>query len=368
MINKTHTTKVAIVLPFFGDGGMERAMINLTKGLLLKNIEVEFVLLKKGYGTFSNEIPAGVKIVELNSLNFLTSIFKLRGYLLQEQPTVLLSLSTPANVVSIVASKTTRGTRRVIVSTQVAVKTDITTTKLKAMLRPLVYKIYNFADVVHVVSRGIGDDLESFGVRAEKIKLIYNPVISPEILMEAHKPISHPWFVDGPLKVPLVFTITRLVPQKDLPTLLRAFAIVRKSKNMRLAIIGEGPLRVELEDLAKELGIEKDFALLGFIGNPYPYINRANVFAISSAWEGFCVAIAEALAFGLPVVSTDCPHGPREVLENGKYGKLVPVGDAQSLAKGILESLENPLPREFIKEGAKRFTIESITEEYIKVF
>ena len=360
--------KIFIVLPFLGDGGMERAMINLAEGLLAENMEVKFVLLKKGYGSLAKEIPDGVDVVELSATNFLLAFLKLHIFLRKEKPSVVLSLSTPANIISIFATHLILNKIRVIVSTQVAVKTGVGSTKFKAFFKPIVYRIYNLADVVHAVSLGVAQDLENFGVKKEKLEIIYNPIISNNIDKRANEWVSHPWFARrGERVVPVVIGVGRLVAQKDFPTLLRAFALARKERNMKLAILGEGEDRNMLEILARDLGIEEDFCLLGFNNNPYSYIKNADVFVLSSAWEGFGNVLAEAIALGVPAVSTDCPHGPAEILEGGKYGKLVRVGDVNALAEAILYTLEYPLPVSRLTEGAQRFTIKTITEKYLKI-
>jgi glycosyltransferase involved in cell wall biosynthesis len=191
-------------------------------------------------------------------------------------------------------------------------------------------------------------------------------VVSPRILEMSQQEVQNEWF--NQKEVPVVLGVGRLVAQKDFHTLLRAFAIARKERNMRLAILGEGEDRESLIKLAKELGIEFDFALLGFSNNPYAYMRRAGLFVLSSAWEGFGNVLAEAIALGTPAVSTNCPHGPSEILSDGKYGPLVPVGDPEKLACAILETLNKPLPSGTLAAGAERFTTEHVTKEYLEAF
>ena len=169
----------------------------------------------------------------------------------------------------------------------------------------------------------------------------------------------------------MILAAGRLHVSKDFPTLLRAFSLVRKEIPSRLVILGEGEKRKELEDLAQELGIRKDHDLPGFVENPYKYMKHATVFVLSSQWEGFGNVLVEAMACGCPVISTDCPSGPREILRDGEYGVLVPPKDSEKLAQGILRVLENQdLRRELSEKGKKRaldFTVDRAVEEYVKL-
>ena len=358
--------KVAILLPFFGDGGMERAVINLASGMKLSDVAIDLVLLKRGYGTLDLEIPENVHKIELDSRNLIHALFCFRRYVRLAQPLSVLSLSTPANLVSIFSRITWGGSYRTIVSTQVAIKTDASTSKWKAKLRPFIYRTYNFADVVHAVSKGVADDLLSFGVRREKIKVIYNPIISPDLEKKGNEPVPHLWFQEK-RTWPIIIGVGRLVPQKDFLLLLRAFSIVRKKRDARLLILGEGEQRPLLENLARDLGIVSDFSLPGFSNNPYAYMKQSDLFVLSSAWEGFGNVLAEAMALGTPVVSTNCFHGPAEILENGRYGELVPVGDPIILADAILRALDAPRSSAELKAAAGRFLISKVAESYISM-
>ncbi|NLO89188.1 MAG: glycosyltransferase, partial [Clostridia bacterium] len=187
---------------------------------------------------------------------------------------------------------------------------------------------------VVAVSQGVADDLvKTTGLMRELIKVIYNPIVTPELLEKAKESIGHPWFKPG--QPPVILSAGRLTAAKDFPTLIHAFARVRAERLARLMILGEGEERPNLESLVRELGLESDVSMPEFVENPYAYMARAAVFVLSSAWEGFGNVLVEAMAVGTPVVSTDCPSGPAEILEGGKWGKLVPVGDVEKLAKAL---------------------------------
>ena len=171
------------------------------------------------------------------------------------------------------------------------------------------------------------------GVSKSKIHTIYTPVITPELLAKSKEVAAHPWLQTS--EIPVILGVGRLTEQKDFQTLIRAFAILRQELELRLIILGEGDERTMLESLAQDLGVDRDIDLPGYLENPYSYMHQASVFVLSSAWEGLPTVLIGALACGCPIVSTDCPGGIREILLDGVYGEIVPVGDVQSMAEAI---------------------------------
>jgi len=233
------------------------------------------------------------------------------------------------------------------------------------LVQQLVKRFYPHADAIVACSKGVAEDLvQNMKVPHERVHVIYNPT-DPEIEAKAQEPVDHPWFNDS--KIPVILSVARLDPQKDLQTLIRAFSLVRKERPARLAILGEGSERAKLETLVKDLGLENDVWMPGFVDNPFKFMKRSAVFVLSSKFEGFGMVIAEALAVGTPVVSTDCPSGPSEILEGGKWGKLVPVGDHEKLAEAILETIENPPDREKLKERGRDFSLDKIGQQYLQL-
>jgi len=188
-------------------------------------------------------------------------------------------------------------------------------------------------------------------------------VVSDDLDALASEPIEHPWLVPGP--PPVVLAAGRLTAQKDFPTLLRAFARLVPERDLRLMILGEGPDRAALEAEIEALGLGDRVALLGFQANPFSYMARARLFVLSSAWEGLPGVLIQAMACGTPVVSTDCPSGPREVLEGGRLGPLVPVGDAEALARAIMQTLDAPLPAEILKARAAQYGLAPVSRRYL---
>jgi glycosyltransferase involved in cell wall biosynthesis len=223
--------------------------------------------------------------------------------------------------------------------------------------------LYPKAYKVVAVSQGVAADTARFyRLPLDKVEFIYNPVVTPELISLSMQPVEHPWFSPGEPSV--ILGVGRLTRQKDFSTLLRAFALVRRERPMRLVIVGDGEERARLCALAHQLGIDEDVLLAGFDANPYRYMRRASVFVLSSRWEGLPSVLIEAIACGTPVVSTDCPSGPREILEDGKWGKLVPVGDPDKLAEAIIDTLDNP-PAYDPAVRAADFSVERAVEGYL---
>ena len=211
----------------------------------------------------------------------------------------------------------------------------------------------------------MGDDLASVaGIPRERIEVIYNPVMRPELQEKAQAPLDHPWFKPG--GPPVVLAVGSLSVQKDFPTLIQAFAQVRQARPARLLILGEGTERPALEALIRQLDLEQDVSLAGFVTNPYAYMAQASLFVLSSRWEGLPGVLIEALCCGTPVISTDCPSGPREILRKEEYGQLVPVGDVPALARAIEKTLARKTPSPPC-ESWLPFERETTVNQYLKI-
>lgn len=354
-------------------GGMERVTVSLIKGLVARGFPVDLVLVNRGMGAYEEDIPKGCRIVDLKAKRALTAIPAFVRYLKSGKSGVLITALTHVNIVALLA-RTISGVRIPIIVTEhsnFSAAHPFAERKLMSkFFPPLMRWLYPKADFVVGVSQGVIDDLKKvLGFDSEKFRVIYNPIVSKELLQKAEEPLDHPWFQDG--EPPVILAVGRLHVSKDFPTLLRAFALVRKEIHSRLVILGEGEKRKELGTLACELGVREDLDLPGFVENPYQYMKRAAVFVLSSQWEGFGNVLVEAMACGCPVVSTDCPSGPREILAGGEYGILVPVIDPERLAQEILRVLKNQeLAKELSEKGKKRaldFTVEKAVEEYLRL-
>jgi len=362
--------RLSFFIPHLHGGGAERVTVSLIKGLVVRGFAVDLVLVNRGEGAYQKEIPQECRIVDLGARRALTSISPFIRYLKRERPEVLITALTHVNVAALVARALSRVQVPLIVTEHNTFSASHPYAERQSTARflpPLMRWLYPKADFIVGVSQGVVEDLKKvLRFDSEKFRVIYNPIVDDGLLKKAEEPLDHPWFREG--EPPLILAAGRLHISKDFPTLLRAFALVRKQIPARLVILGEGEERKELEDLARKLGIREDLDLPGFVENPYKYMKRATVFVLSSQWEGLPTVLVEAMACGCPVVATDCPSGPAEILENGKWGRLVPPGDPEALAKAILDTLERGVPQvEAATNVQKRFSMIAIVEQYLKV-
>ena len=358
--------RLAVFTSRLGGGGAQRSMVNLVQGMAARGLVVDLVVLR-AQGHLQSEVPDAVRVVDLAAPRALASLPRLVRYLRRERPVALLSALDYVNIVAVWARGLARTPTRLVVSERNTLSegTKRAMNLRRRVMPALVRRFYPLADAVVAVSQGVASDLiGSIGLPRERIRVIYNPIVTPGLKQRALESVDHPWVVPG--SPPLVLAVGRLRPQKDFPTLLRAFAQVRRTRPARLLILGEGPERPALEALIRDLGLGEDVSLPGFVPNPCPFMTRAAAFVLSSAWEGLPGVLIEALYCGAPVVSTDCPSGPREVLKDGRYGKLVPVGDPDALCRGIEEALDGLVVRP-AKESWVPFELDSVAAEYARL-
>jgi glycosyltransferase involved in cell wall biosynthesis len=356
-------TDLSIFLMDLDGGGAERVMLNLACGFAEQGLQVDLVLVKPE-GPYLSQLPPKVRVVKLESSRLILSIPALARYLKQEQPPVLISALEDTNIVALCAKKLAGVSTRIVVTVHNNLSREAqNATQLKRRLTPQFVKwFYPWADSVVAVSQGVADNLVEIGVSSEQLKVIYNPIVTPELSEKLQEPLAHPWFV--PDQPPVILGVGRLTKQKDFPTLIRAFAKVRHLQPARLMILGEGEERSHLESLIQELDLAEDVVFPGFVANPYAYMAQAAVLVLSSAWEGFGNVLVEAMAAGTPVVSTNCESGPAEILADGQYGKLVSVGDSEEMAKAIAQALEEVLDSQLLKERAIEFSLEKALTQY----
>jgi glycosyltransferase involved in cell wall biosynthesis len=354
------------------DGGVERILINLMQNFVQRGLKIDLVLNRAG-GPFLPQVPSEVRIVELSArLPFRDGVPKLAHYLRKEQPLVMLASVHLNTEVALIAKALAFNSTRVFVreashlSLEARMRIDFTGSSQKMRWAPLLAKVlYPWADGIIAISKGVAEDLVQItDLPKRRIQVIYNPTVTLDLRKKAQEPLDHPWFKAG--EPPVIIGVGRLVQQKDFPTLIRAFALVRQVYSCRLVIVGQGREQQNLNNLVDELGIENDVAMLGFVENPYPYMAKAAVFVLSSAWEGFGNVIAEAIALGTPVVSTNCQSGPAEILDNGKYGSLVPVGDSKAMAEAILDVLSGN-SKSVDADWLDQFTLETVSQQYLDV-
>ena len=357
---------VAIFITYLHGGGVERVLVNLARGFVEQGLSVDLVLVK-AEGVFLSLIPPEVRVVNLECKRLISSLPKLVHYLQQNKPTALLSTMQDINLVALWSRRLAGVSTRVVVSVHNTVSQESqNSTQFKRRFAPYLARwFYPWADAIVTVSQGAAEDLVRLGLSSERIKVIYNPVVTPELFEKANQPVDHPWFEPG--SPPVILGVGRLEKQKDFPTLIRSFAQVQQQRPARLMILGEGKERPYLEALVQELGLGENVALPGFVSNPYAYMARAAVFVLSSLFEGLPTVLIEALAVGTSVVSTNCESGPAEILVNGQYGNLVAVGDVKGIAEAIISTLESPCDSEALRRRAAEFSLDKALTQYREV-
>ncbi len=375
---------VAFFLPSLEPGGTERNVVNLVNNID-KNKYIISLVLGKREGDFLDRINNDIPIINLDASYSLGLFFKLVEYFKIQKPDIFVSAFPRINVICIAAKIFSVVNTKIIITEHsvfsllpIIAKTFWRRIFARFFMPNFAKCMYPKADVIICVSKGIADDLLKIIYCPEKITVIGNPIIENNIYTLADQLVDHPWFSDsfdstqGKSKIPVIIAVGRLVKCKDYPTLFKAFDLVIKSQPAHLVILGQGPERERLIRLADKMGLSINIAFLGFQKNPYKYMARGSVFVLSSLQEGFGNAIIEAMACGTPVVSTNCPTGPGEIIEDMKNGMLVPVGDEKSMAMAILKILHNPvLAEKFSIEGKKRaefFSVKKSVGEYEKVF
>ncbi len=344
--------RLMIFRPTLADGGADRVTVTLLERLDPRRFDPTLVLMKRE-GAMLSRVPDTTRVLELGTRRLRSSWQALARLIRIERPDVLFSTSSGGNVVVALAQLLSGHRCRLVLS-------ERTTFSLARKERiPWVMPItavkrflYGRADIVIAVSRGVADDLvRTLRLRPSLVRVVYNPIVDDSLYAQAEAPLAHPWFEDG---APVVLAAGRLITQKDYPTLLAAFHQVREERPARLIILGEGILRPVLEDKIRTLGLSDDVHLPGYVDNPFSFMKRCTVFVLSSKFEGLPGVLIQAMACGAPVVSTDCPSGPAEIVESGRSGLLVPVGDVDGLARAMGKLLADPGLRAALAEAGRR--------------
>lgn len=369
MADFDYASHIALFMPSLAGGGAERVMVSVARGLAERGHYVDLVLVKAD-GPYLSEVPGSVRIIDLGASRLVSSVPALARYLHATRPRAILGGKQDASVIAFWAKMLARVPMRVVArEANVILPTrGWFAAPKEGVIRHLAAHLYRRVDAVIAVSQGVASSLERIGVPREKLRVIYNPVLPSDLAEKAACPVTHPWFASG--QPPVILGVGRLVPQKDFHTLIKAFALVRAQASARLVILGEsvtggtrGDGRAALEETVRRLGLNGDVDMPGFVDNPFAYMKRAAVFVLSSRWEGLPNVLIQALALGVPVVSTDCPGGPAEILENGRWGRLVPVGDESALAQAILETLKRPKPP-VDPQALARFAVDTVVKQY----
>jgi glycosyltransferase involved in cell wall biosynthesis len=315
-------------------------------------------------GPLQHLIPSGVSVIDLKSRRATLALPKLVSYLREAKPAALFSTIINANVVAALA-RALSGTR---IPTVVRESNAPISSPKNSVSRWITYKVapflYHLTSGVIAVSQGVADELMTMAPRLrERVRVIPTPVISEDILAQGEVPVDHPWFAQR--DKPIILSAARLERHKGFLTLLRAFSDLRATHDARLAILGQGSMREQIEAEIVRLGLQEHAALLGFAHNPFAYMSKADVFVLASEFEGLPNVLVQAMAFGTPVVATDCKSGPAEILCGGRYGTLVPVGDVQALARGLGDALAQPRHLEAMAYAKSVYGARNAAHEYL---
>ncbi|MNC12525.1 4-alpha-N-acetylgalactosaminyltransferase [compost metagenome] len=360
------TTKVCFFLNNLNGGGAERVVVKLLNELVDEDIDIELVLSQMT-GPYLKELNTSIKVVDLNCKSKLLAIFKLSAHLRKTKPNIVFSTITGANIIALLAKSISFVDCKSIIREANTPSMEDKHLGFKTkILSKLAKKLYPLADCIVCVSKDSHADFVGFftNVDTNKIKVIYNPVVDTEFLekMQQKPAITTPW-IENP---PYFLGVGRLSEQKDFHSLIHAFSRVREKHVCKLIILGEGPLRESHTDEIVKLELSQDVWMPGFVENPYPYMREADAFVLSSRWEGLPNVLIQALATGTQIISTNCPSGPREILQDGELGKLVTVGDVSRMADAMIDSLESPTPFT-TKQNAVAFAQETFNTQFIKM-
>lgn len=332
------------------------------------DVDVDFLFVT-AEGPYLEQLHDGVNVIDLECGRIAFSLPGLIRYLRSARPDALLSALDPPNLLATVSSRLALAGNRMVVTEHCDFSSAIDAAENRraaAVLPTLVRWIYPRADAVVAVSHGVADDLAtSTGIPRDMVSVVGNPVITAELKAKAAQAPTHPWFGDG--GPPVVMGVGRLAHQKNFELLLEAMALVVEGHDARLVVFGEGPDRDRLLADAARLGIADRVDFPGFVDNPYAHMAAADVFALSSRFEGLPTVLIEALYCGVPIVSTDCPSGPDEILDGGRYGALVPVDDAAALAAAIGDVLGAETRPTVPDDAWRPFEEDTVVEQYLDV-
>jgi glycosyltransferase involved in cell wall biosynthesis len=364
---------ILFVTSNLGGGGGERVLVNIINHLDRTRFQPHLALYQKE-GVFLRELASDVPVHEIQPMGYgflyrnWVRMRAMKRLCDQLHPVLVMSVLWQVNIVTILADTLFGLGCPVVVNEQTALKMDLQSQWQRHIFWPLAHRVYKRAAKVIAVSSGIASELqETLSLSPDKFQVIHNSITLDEIrdqssLSSVSLSMIHPRLV----------AVGRLARSKNYPLLLRAVGRVVREEPVSLYVLGEGSERSRLEKLIRDLGLHPVVRLLGFQRNPYAYMRQADVFVLSSDYEGFGNVIIEAMALGVPVIATDCPYGPREILAGGKYGVLVPPGDEQALADAILSLLRDPDGRRRLgaeaKKRAEEFSMEKIVLRYERLF
>lgn len=364
--------RVAFFMPSLTGGGVERVLVRLAGAFAERGCKVDLVVsrtngtLPEGStaeGSFVSQVPASVRVVDLGRKRVLMSLPGLAAYLKRERPDSLLAGMEHVNLVALWAKRLAGVDTRVVIGVHNTESECREGSALKRrVIRTFLKRSLPHAAGIVAVSKGVADDYAVFmDIPRERVRVIYNPAVAPDILAQASAEPRHPWYAAK--TTPLILSAGRLTTAKNHALLVRAMKTVHAKTGARLVILGEGPERARLTAEIARAGLDQAVDLPGFSDNPYAFMKRSDAFVLSSKWEGLPTVLIEAMSLGTPAVSTDCPSGPREIFEGGKWGRLVPLDDEEAMAAALIETLGDKR-RDAAVGRAADFSVDKIVREY----
>jgi len=361
------SNKIVIILSSFKSGGAEKMMIHLANGFASNGYSLALFVIRP-VGPLKSLVNRNINVVEAPNLKSIYFYIPWLAYqLIKINPTRIISSQRHINIITMISALSTFNARKVVLREANPPTVSIKRGNSKSSFNTFLAKcIYPLAWKYVAISEHVKFDMaKHYNLDYERIKVIYSPIITESFSDLCKEDLNDDW-VKSDNK--LILSVGRISPVKDYLTLIKAFNKIGSQEKFQLLILGNHADMEYFHLLKREIENYKlnDFVkFTGFVENPYAYMSKADLFVLSSKWEGFGNVLVEALACGCPVVSTDCPGGPREILDNGKYGKLVPVGDADEMAKAILSSLESPTNKKTLINRGYEFTQEKSVNEYL---
>ena len=356
--------RVAFILPSLKGGGAQRVVLTIANKLANSGLEVDVVLFEQA-GEYVEHVSPRINVWDLRTKRAMRSFLPLLRYTRRRKPLIVISSLPHVNLLMILVKLLGSKATKVIAVEHNTLSQTIQHSRGYSIyvLIALMKLFYRYATKLIAVSHGVKNDLqEVLKLKDKSVTVIYNPVITASLSSQSKKPVRHPFFEDR--SSPVIVAAGRLTQAKGFNLLLDAISLVTRDTPCRLIILGEGPDREALEEQLQRLGLESSVSLPGFVANPYSFFSNSDLFVLSSYWEGLPTVLIEALACGTPVVSTDCPSGPKEILENGRLGQLVPVGDVKALASEIRKAFTLGHSTPSLDSIHTRFSEESCVREY----
>lgn len=354
--------KIAVLAASAHPGGAERVTVNLVNEFARRGHAVD-LLLANAAGEMLSEVAPKVRVIGLGVARARAAIRPFRRYLMRDKPDAVIAITYEMNLTAALAAASVRPRPRLILSVHGPIARMKEAKRLWSWGAWALSRIaYRVADQVVAVSDGVAEDLLRAGWATKRqLRKIYNPVVSPNFEKLAAEQL--PRGLKRPARLPLIITVGRLSPEKNQRLLLKAFARLTEQRAAHLWIVGEGPERARLEAEIARLNLRKTVTLIGHVANPLPLVKAADLFVLTSNREGFGNVLVEALAVGTPIVATDCPHGPRDILAGGRWGTLVRPGDPEALAEAMGQALDGKVPKP--GKRARDFTVEAAGDAYL---